>query len=49
MLRTLLDKGADPDSGDGFGWTPLYRASFGEDVARISILLRAGADVNQAH
>lgn len=46
-LVKLLDAGADANTQDADGWTPLHwAAGFGGDLARTSALLEAGSDPN---
>lgn len=44
--RTLLDAGADPNSQDKYGRTPLHDAAFFAQIATVKMLLGAGADPN---
>jgi len=44
VIKRLLDAGADPNGG--FGQTPLMKAAKGGFPAAISLLLKAGANVN---
>jgi len=45
MARLLLDKGADVNARDMFGYTPLLDASLGHEKL-VTLLLSHGADVN---
>jgi len=45
-VRTLLDKGGDPDARDGSGYTALHYASRSGYEAVCQFLLEQGADVN---
>jgi uncharacterized protein len=45
-LRELLVHGADPDSRDAHGWTPLMFAVVGRHSTAIEALLLSGADPN---
>lgn len=45
-LRELLKRGADPNSREKFGNTPLHFAAMGGDTEAARALLAAGADVN---
>jgi hypothetical protein len=45
-LSYLLDKGFDPNIGNGFGKTPLMYAAQYNQLASAELLLRAGADPN---
>ena len=44
--RTLLDAGADPNSQDKYGRTPLHDAAFFAQIATVKMLLNAGANPN---
>ncbi|ELR02431.1 hypothetical protein VC83_04307 [Pseudogymnoascus destructans] len=46
IVTRLLDRGADPDSRDLRGWTPLCWAAQRGQVAIVEILLARGADPN---
>jgi len=46
LIRALLNAGADIESRDGKGETPLHRAASKRDVNAIRILLLSGAQVN---
>jgi ankyrin repeat protein len=43
LVRLLLDRGADPNRGNDYGWTPLHQAGYSNDRALAEILLAAGA------
>jgi ankyrin repeat protein len=47
-LQLLLNRGIKMDVNvpDDRGWTPLFRAVFGQEIERVRVLLDAGADVN---
>jgi ankyrin repeat protein len=45
VARLLLDRGADPNARNTWGWTPLHTATFKEQIELIRILLERGADV----
>lgn len=42
-LQDLLDKGGNPNSRNGLGFTPLYIAAASHNSSAVDILLRAGA------
>ena len=45
FVQTLLDAGADPNTRDKYGFTPLHRAAiFSKIPAVVQVLLDAGAD-----
>jgi ankyrin repeat protein len=46
LVRTLLDRGFDPQRADWFGKTFLHAAAENGDRSVASILLNAGADIN---
>ena len=43
VLRALLEKGAEPNAQDNYGWTPLHRGVCHGEVVRL--LLENGADI----
>jgi ankyrin repeat protein len=43
LVRLLLERGADPNRGNDYGWTPLHQAGYSNDRALAEILLDAGA------
>jgi ankyrin repeat protein/antitoxin (DNA-binding transcriptional repressor) of toxin-antitoxin stability system len=43
LVRLLLDRGADPDRGNDYGWTKLHQAGYSNDTGLARILLAAGA------
>jgi hypothetical protein len=47
-IQALLHAGANPNTADGFGMTPLMHASKNSDIEIVKALLAAGADVNAA-
>jgi uncharacterized protein len=46
VARLLLDRGANVDFRDDFGWTALIEASCGSHVDVIQLLLDRGANVD---
>jgi len=46
-VAKFLQKGANPDVSDNFGWTPLYRAVIKGHKEIVEILLIGGADVDK--
>jgi uncharacterized protein len=45
-LRKAIDAGADLNTTDVSGWTPLFHAAGRGDVQAMKLLIQAGADVN---
>ncbi|HFX6065138.1 TPA: ankyrin repeat domain-containing protein, partial [Klebsiella pneumoniae] len=45
-LRYLLDRGANPNTANSFGKTPLMYAAQYNQIQSAKLLLRAGADIN---
>jgi ankyrin repeat protein len=43
LVRLLLDRGADPNRGNDYGWTPLHQAGYGNRVELATLMLAAGA------
>jgi len=43
LVRLLLDRGADVNRGNDYGWTKLHQAGYGNDVELARLLLAAGA------
>jgi ankyrin repeat protein len=43
IVRLLLDRGADPNRGNDYGWTKLHQAGYGNDRELAVLLLEAGA------
>jgi ankyrin repeat protein len=43
LVRLLLERGADPNRGNDYGWTKLHQAGYGNDPALARLLLDAGA------
>jgi len=47
-IESLLESGEDINQPEGInGWTPLYSACFGNEVAVVEMLIEKGADVNK--
>ena len=46
IAKTLIKYGADVDSRDNLGWTPLHRAAYCGHVDVLRQLLDNGADIN---
>jgi ankyrin repeat protein len=40
--RLLLDRGADPNRGNDYGWTKLHQAGYGNGVALAELMIAAG-------
>ena len=43
-VQTALEKGANPNTKDEYGWTPLHWAAFWGRVKIVKLLLECGAD-----
>ena len=43
IVRLLLDRGADPNRGNDYGWTKLHQAAYGNNRRLAQLLLDAGA------
>lgn len=43
IVRLLLDRGADPNRGNDYGWTKLHQAAYGNNRQLAQLLLDAGA------
>jgi ankyrin repeat protein len=43
-VQTLLENGANPNTKDNNGWTPLHWAAFKDYVDVVRVLLERGAD-----
>lgn len=43
LVRLLVERGADPNRGNDYGWTKLHQAGYANDVALAALLLEAGA------
>jgi hypothetical protein len=43
ITRLLLERGADPNRGNDYGWTKLHQAGYGNDSELARLLLDAGA------
>ena len=44
LVRLLLERGADVNRGNDYGWTILHQAGYGNDRALAAVALEAGAD-----
>jgi ankyrin repeat protein len=42
LVRLLLERGADPNRGNDYGWTKLHQAGYGNDTGLARIMLAAG-------
>ena len=43
IVSLLLERGADPNRGNDYGWTKLHQAGYGNDVGLARLLIAAGA------
>jgi Ankyrin repeats (3 copies) len=43
LVRVLLERGADPNRGNDYGWTKLHQAGYSNDTALARFMLDAGA------
>ncbi|MGZ4320982.1 MAG: ankyrin repeat domain-containing protein [Solirubrobacteraceae bacterium] len=43
IVALLLERGADPDRGNDYGWTKLHQAGYGNDRELAKLMLDAGA------
>ncbi len=41
-VRLLLERGADPNRGNDYGWTKLHQAGYGNDSALAELMIAAG-------
>ncbi len=48
LITFLITAGADVNTADKYGYTPLYRAAVGGHTECVKLLIAAGADVNKA-
>jgi len=46
LVRLLLDRGADPNRGNDYGWTKLHQAGYGDDPELAQVMLDAGGRVD---
>ncbi len=46
LVRVLLERGADVNRGNDYGWTILHQAGYGNDRALAELALEAGADAS---
>lgn len=45
LVRLLLQRGADPNHGNDYGWTPLHQAGYGNRRDLAELMLAAGGDL----
>src|SRR5438874_5600821 len=43
VVSLLLERGADPNRGNDYGWTKLHQAGYGNDCELARLMLGAGA------
>jgi ankyrin repeat protein len=46
LVRLLLQRGADPNRGNDYGWTPLHQAGYGNRRDLAELMLSAGGDLS---
>jgi ankyrin repeat protein len=46
IVSLLLDRGADPNRGNDYGWTKLHQAGYANDSELARLMLRAGACID---
>jgi ankyrin repeat protein len=46
IVRLLLDRGADPNRGNDYGWTKLHQAAYGNNRELAQLLLDCGAKID---
>lgn len=49
IVKYLIEKGANVNASDEFGWTPLTHAASGGHTETAKLLIKEGADVNKAN
>jgi ankyrin repeat protein len=42
LVKLMLERGADPNRGNDYGWTKLHQAGYGNDSALAELMLSAG-------
>ena len=45
LVRLLLQRGADPNRGNDYGWTPLHQAGYGNRRDLAELMLSSGGDL----
>jgi ankyrin repeat protein len=46
IVSLLLDRGADPNRGNDYGWTKLHQAGYGNDCELAKLMLAAGGRID---
>ena len=46
VVKALIDNGADLEASDFYGWTPLMKATYRNNIEIVKLLVEKGANVN---